>query len=54
MTVHHCEALARWNDEQLGQVSPVEFVPIAESTGLIQKLGELILDRSVQVFDSVK
>lgn len=50
MSVHHCEALARWNDEQLGQVHPVEFIPIAESTGLIQKLGELILSKSIQVF----
>ncbi|WP_415886310.1 EAL domain-containing protein [Neptuniibacter sp. QD37_6] len=50
MSVHHCEALARWTDEQLGQVSPAEFIPIAESTGLIQKLGELIFNRSVQIF----
>lgn len=53
MSVHHCEALARWNDEQLGQVPPVEFIPIAESTGLIQKLGELILNRSIQVFSQL-
>jgi diguanylate cyclase (GGDEF)-like protein/PAS domain S-box-containing protein len=50
MSVHHCEALARWSDEQLGQVPPVEFIPIAESTGLIQKLGDLILNKSIQVF----
>ncbi|MFD2613978.1 bifunctional diguanylate cyclase/phosphodiesterase [Paenibacillus gansuensis] len=37
------EALLRWNNPELGSVSPAEFIPIAESTGLINELGEWIM-----------
>ena len=37
------EALARWHDETLGHVSPVEFVEVAEHTGVIDALGEHVL-----------
>ncbi|MFC3689688.1 putative bifunctional diguanylate cyclase/phosphodiesterase [Aquipuribacter hungaricus] len=37
------EALARWHDETLGHVSPVEFVEAAEHTGVIDALGEHVL-----------
>lgn len=37
------EALARWNDEDMGVVMPSEFIPIAESAGLIAELGRHIL-----------
>ena len=33
------EALLRWNSKSLGSVSPAEFIPIAESIGVINKLG---------------
>ena len=33
------EALARWQSPSYGQISPSEFIPIAESTGAIQALG---------------
>jgi diguanylate cyclase (GGDEF)-like protein len=42
------EALARWKDETLGQVSPAEFIPIAESTGLIIPLGRRVLERACE------
>ena len=39
------EALARWRDPQLGLLAPAEFIPVAEETGLILPLGDLILDQ---------
>ena len=38
------EALVRWNNPVLGSVSPAQFIPIAEQTGLIVELGNHILE----------
>ena len=38
-----CEVLSRWNDAQRGPVPPEEFIPLAESVGLIGELSDTVL-----------
>ncbi len=38
------EALARWNEPELGVIGPAEFITVAEDSGLITSIGEWVLD----------
>jgi len=41
------EALVRWTDADLGAVSPADFIPEAETAGLIPRLTDFVLDRAI-------
>ena len=45
-TIQGLEALARWPERSEQEVSPIEFIPVAESTGLIRPLGRLVLQEA--------
>lgn len=41
------EALLRWNDEVFGRVSPIDFIPLLEESGLIIPVGRWIIDEAM-------
>jgi len=46
MQIHSVEALLRWNLPGKGMVSPLEFIPVAEESGLIVKIGEMVIEKA--------
>ena len=46
------EALARWTHEDRGEISPTEFIPVAEESGLILQLGRWAMDSAAQTLAS--
>ena len=47
--VNSAEALMRWTDDELGNVSPQEFITIAEQTGLIHDIEPLLLQKVIEL-----
>jgi diguanylate cyclase (GGDEF)-like protein len=43
-----CEALLRWNHPVRGEVSPTQFIPLAESMGIIQDIGEWVINEALR------
>lgn len=48
------EALLRWNSEQLGPISPVEFIPVAEKTGQILEIGYWLIEQIFKDYVSIR
>lgn len=43
LNITTCEALVRWNHPERGMISPAEFIPVAEDTGLIDDIGKYVM-----------
>ena len=53
-TILSAEALIRWHDEELGHISPSEFISIAEETGQIIPLGYWVIDTVARAYQQLK
>ena len=53
-TILGMEALLRWDDPELGSISPATFIPVAEETGLIVELGEFVLLEALLFIQSLQ
>lgn len=47
------EALARWRHSELGEISPVEFIPVAEQNGAISAIGDWVLAESFNCLKTI-
>ena len=45
--IRKAEALIRWHHAQMGPISPLEFIPIAETSGLIHHIGDWVFEQSL-------
>ncbi len=52
-TVLGMEALLRWDDPEMGSISPTRFIPVAEETGLILELGEFVFHEALHFNQSL-
>lgn len=51
------EALIRWNHPEEGEILPSEFIPVAQELGLLEEIGEFILERAcseIKPFDNLR
>ena len=48
------EALLRWDDPEMGSISPSKFIPVAEESGLIVELGEFVIMESLTFIQSLQ
>ena len=52
-TFDKAEALLRWQHPEKGFISPAEFIPVAEDTGLIHEIGDWVLSQSLQQVETL-